>query len=60
MLMSWTYREHTTKRQPCAGMRGVCLASGLSLASVTLGVNLFGGGLGQRHAESIDSRYIRQ
>jgi hypothetical protein len=59
MLTSWAYKENTTKRQPCAGMRGVCLASGLSLAPVTLGVNLFGGGLGQRHAESIDSRRIR-
>jgi len=54
MLTSWTYQEHTTKRQPCTGMRGVCL-SGLSLSSV----NPFGGGLGQRQAESIDSRYIR-
>jgi hypothetical protein len=55
MLTSWTYREHTTKRQPCAGMHGVCLWVGLSLSSV----NIFGGRLGQRQAESIDSRYIR-
>jgi hypothetical protein len=57
MLTSWTYIEHTTKRQPHAGMRPVCLASGLSLASVTLGVNTFSGRLGQK--TSIDSRRIR-
>ncbi len=55
MTTSWTHKEHTTKRQPCAGMRGVCLRVGLSLSSV----NIFGGGLGQRQAQSIDSRYIR-
>jgi len=54
MTTSWTSKEHTTKRQPCTGMRGVCL-SGLSLSSV----NTFGGGLGQRQAQSIDSRRIR-
>jgi hypothetical protein len=54
MLTSWTYQEHTAKRQPGTGMPGVCL-SGLSLSSV----NIFGGGLGQRQAESIDSRRIR-
>jgi len=55
MTTSWTYQEHTPKRQPCTGMPGVCL-SGLSLSSV----NIFGGGLEQRQAESIDSRRIRQ
>jgi len=51
MLTSWTHKEHTTKRQPTAAMRGVCLnAKPGSL------VNLFDGRLGQA---SIDSRYIR-
>jgi len=54
MTTSWTYQEHTAKRRPSTGMPGVCL-SGLSLSSV----NIFGGGLGQRQAESIDSRRIR-
>jgi hypothetical protein len=54
MLTSWTYQEHTVKRQPRTGMRGVCLQASLSLSSV----NTFSGGLGQ--ATSIDSRYIRQ
>jgi hypothetical protein len=58
MMMSWTYQEHTAKRQPCAGRRGVCLRMRLSLASVSLGTNIFGGRLGQE--TSIDSRYIRQ
>jgi hypothetical protein len=57
MLMSWTHREHTTKRQPCAGMRAVCLRAGLSLSAVPLGVNRFSGRLGQ--TKSIDSRYTR-
>jgi len=56
MTTSWTYQEHTAKRQPRTGMRGVCLGVGLSLSSV----NIFGGGLGQRQAQSIDSRRIRQ
>ena len=55
MLTSWTYKEHTAKRQPCAGMRGVCLSVSLSLSPF----NTFGGGLGQRPAQSIDSRHIR-
>ena len=59
MLTSWTSKEHTAKPTHCAGMRGVCLPSRLSLASVKMGVNNFGGGLGQRQAESIDSRHIR-
>jgi len=58
MMTSWTYKEHTAKPTSCAGMRGLCLASALSLASVTSGVNIFDGKLGQ--ATSIDSRYIRQ
>jgi len=53
MLMSWTYKETTAKRQPYAGMRGVCLRVDLSLSSV----NIFSGRLGQ--ATSIDSRHIR-
>ena len=58
MTTSWTYQEHTVKRQPSTGMPGVCLAGGLSLASVKSVVNTFGGRLGQE--ASIDSRYIRQ
>ena len=60
MTTSWTYQEHTAKRQPSTGMPGVCLAGGLSLASIKSGVNTFRGGLGQRQAESIDSRRIKQ
>ena len=55
MMTSRTYKEHVAKWQPSAAMRGVCLKVGLSLSSV----NIFGGGLGQRQAESIDSRHIR-
>ena len=58
MLTSWTFNEHTAKPTATAAMRGVCLPS-LSLASVKMGVNIFGGGLGQRQAESIDSSHIR-
>jgi hypothetical protein len=53
MLMSWTNREHTAKRQPYAGMSGVCL----SLAPGSLAVNKFDGKL--RRETSIDRRYIR-
>ena len=59
MLTSWTNKEHTAKPTATAAMRGVCLPSGLSLAPVTLGVNIFGGGLEQRQAQSIDSRHIK-
>ena len=58
MMTSRTYKEHVAKWQPSGAMRGVCLSAGLSQASVTLGVNIFSGRLGQ--ATSIDSRYIRQ
>ncbi len=51
MLTSWTNKEHTTKRQPTAAMRGVCLNANPGSA-----VNLFNGRLGQAY---IDSRYIR-
>jgi hypothetical protein len=56
MLISWTHKETTAKRQPCVGMHGVRLFVGLSLSTV----NIFGGGLAQRQTTSIDSRYIRQ
>jgi hypothetical protein len=56
MLISWTNKEHSTKRQPGTGMRGMCSSVGLGL----LPVNTFGGRLGQRQATAIDSRYIRQ
>ena len=58
MMTSRTYKEHAAKWQPSAAMRGVCLSAGQSSASVTLGVNIFSGRLGQ--TTSIDSRYIRQ
>jgi hypothetical protein len=58
MMTSRTYKEHVAKWQPSAAMRAACLRTGLSLASVMLGVNTFSGRLGQ--ATSIDSRYIRQ
>jgi hypothetical protein len=48
MMMSWTNKEHTAKRQPTAAMSGVCLAGPF--------VNRYDGRLGQT---SIDSRYIR-
>jgi len=51
MLTSWTHKEQTTKRQPTAAMRGLCL-----IAKPGSPVNLFDGRLGQA---SIDSRYIR-
>ena len=50
MLTSRTYKEHAPKWQPAAAMRSVCLSSRLSLASVTSGVNIFGGRLGQETA----------
>ncbi|HYX30265.1 MAG TPA: hypothetical protein VE863_17110 [Pyrinomonadaceae bacterium] len=58
MLTTRTYKEHTTKWQPCAAMYTVVCSLGLSLASVSLGTNIFGGGLGQR-PESIDSRQTK-
>ncbi len=54
MLTSWTCKEYTAKRQPRAGMTGVCLQAGFGLSSV----NIFGGRLGPE--TSIDSRHIRQ
>ncbi len=54
MMMSWTYTEHTAKRQPSVGMRGVACLLSLSLSPI----NTFGGALGQR-TTSIDSRHIR-
>lgn len=56
MLTSWTYNEQTTKRQPRTGMwaAGVCVVS-LSLSPS----NFIGGTLGQRAANTIDSRQIR-
>ena len=59
MLTSWTYKEHTAKPTATVAMRGVCLSSGLSLANVKVAVNIFGGGLGQRQAQSIDSRQTK-
>ena len=53
MLMSWTYKEHSTKSRPVTGMRGVVCALGLSLSAA---IN-FGGRPGQE--TSIDSRRIR-
>ncbi len=57
MMKLRTYKEHVAKWQPSAAMRGVCLRTGLSSASLPLGVNIFGGRLGQE--TTIDSRYIR-
>src|SRR5882724_2610147 len=57
MMTSRKYKEHLAKWQPSAAMRGVCLLGRLSSASTTLGVNRFGGRLGQK--TSIDSRHIR-
>jgi hypothetical protein len=54
MMMTWTYTEHTAKRQPSVGMRGVVCLSSLSLSPI----NTFGGGLGQK-TRSIDIRHIR-
>jgi hypothetical protein len=55
-MMRRTHTEHATKWQPCTGMRGVVVhALSLSLSPA----NMFGGGLGQRQAQSIDSRQIR-
>ena len=53
MMMTRTNTEHTTKWQPSAAMRGVCLKVGLGLSAA----NIFSGGLGQ--ATSIDCRYLR-
>ncbi len=53
MLTRWTKQRHAGKRQPCAGMPGVSVASGLSLSLH----NTFGGGLIQER--STDRRYIR-
>ncbi|MCM3869884.1 MAG: hypothetical protein ND895_04220 [Pyrinomonadaceae bacterium] len=55
-MMSWTYTEHTAKRQPSVGMRGAACILSLSLSPI----NTFGGGLGQERTKSIDSRHIRQ
>jgi hypothetical protein len=54
MLTSWTFKEHTAKRQPCAAIYGAVYALRLSLSSV---INTFSGRLGQE--TSIDSRHIR-
>jgi hypothetical protein len=54
MMTTWTYTEHTAKRQPSVGMRGVECLLGLSLSPI----NTFGGSLGQKET-SIDSRHIR-
>jgi len=54
MMMTWTYTEHTAKRQPSIGMRGFACLLGLSLSPI----NTFGGSLGQKET-SIDSRHIR-
>jgi hypothetical protein len=53
MMLTRTNKEHTTKWQPSAAMRGVCLKVGLGLSAT----NIFSGRLGQ--ATSIDSRYLR-
>ncbi len=55
MLMSWTDKEHPANPTATAAQRGVCLRARLS----SYPVNTFGGGLGQRQAESIGSRQIR-
>src|SRR5438034_8693032 len=57
MMTSRTYKEHSTKWQPCAAMYAVVCTLGLSSASVSLRTNIFGGRLGQE--ASIDSRRIR-
>ena len=53
MLMSQTYKEHSTKWQPCAAMYAVVCVLGLSLSPV----NFINGRLGQE--TSIDSRNIK-
>jgi hypothetical protein len=58
MMTSRTYKEHSTKWQPCAAMYAVVCSLGLSLASVSLGTNIFAGRLGQE--TSLDSRHIKQ
>lgn len=57
MLTSRTDKERVSKWQPGAAMYQPVCASGLSLASVSLGTNIFGGRLGQEM--SIDSRHTR-
>ena len=56
MMTSRTHKEQTAKWQPCAGMPVV----GLYVLSLSLSPsNIFGGTLGQRAAQSIDSRQTR-
>ena len=55
MMTTWTYTEHTAKRQPSVGMHGAACLLGLSLSPI----NTFGGTLGQGQTRSIDSRRIR-
>lgn len=50
MLMSHTYKEQSTKWQPCAATYSVVGALGMSLSAL----NIFGGRLGQE--ASIDNR----
>jgi hypothetical protein len=57
MMTTRTYKQQSTKWQPCAAMHAVVCSLGLSLASVSLRTNIFGGRLGQE--TSIDSRHIR-
>ena len=57
MMMTRTYKEQSTKWQPCAAMYTVVCSLSLSSASVSLRTNIFGGRLGQE--TSIDSRHIR-
>jgi hypothetical protein len=56
MMTSRTYKEHSTKWQPRAGMYPVVCALGLGLSLSA--INVFGDRLGQE--TSIDSRRIRQ
>jgi len=57
MLTSRTDKERVSKWQLGAAMYQAVYASALSLASVSLGTNIFGGRLGQEMP--IDSRHIR-
>jgi len=54
MMMTRTYREHSTKWLPSAAMYAVVCSVGLTRSAI----NIFGGKLGQEMTR--DSRYTRQ
>jgi hypothetical protein len=53
MMMTRTYKEHSTKWQPSAAIYMVVCSLGLTQSAI----NIFGGKLGQQMPR--DSRYIR-